>query len=53
LIEIRYERPENREHFSRLLGFSKQVLDVCSDLAIEPVLSSSLAVFELQNGILA
>ena len=36
---------ENREHFSRLLAFCKEVLAICSDLGITPVLSGSLAVF--------
>jgi hypothetical protein len=42
---MRNERPKNREHFSRLLDFCRQVLALCSELGIEPVLSGSLAVF--------
>jgi len=45
MIEIRNERPQNREHFSRLLEFCKQVIAICSDLDIAPVLCGSLAVF--------
>jgi len=44
MIEIRSERPKNREHFSRLLEFCKDVVAVCNDLGIEPVLTGSLAV---------
>ena len=45
MIEIRKEDLENREHFSRLLEFCKEVIAICSDLGITPVLSGSLAVF--------
>lgn len=45
MIEIRDDRPQNREHFSRLIEFCKEVVDVCQALDIEPVLSGSLAVF--------
>lgn len=45
MIEIRNERPKNREHFSRLLEFCKEVVAICSDLNIVPVLNGSLAVF--------
>ena len=45
MIEIRKERPKNREHFSRLLEFCKEITAICSDLSITPVLSGSLAVF--------
>ncbi|MCA9893428.1 MAG: hypothetical protein KC615_10620 [Anaerolineae bacterium] len=37
--------PQNREHFARLLAFGQDVLDVCSDLKIMPILNASLAVF--------
>jgi len=45
VIEIRKEKVKNGEHFSRLLEFCKEVMAVCSDLGITPVLSGSLAVF--------
>lgn len=45
MIEIRSERPKNREHFERLLEFGKQVVAICGELGVEPVLSGSLAVF--------
>jgi hypothetical protein len=45
MIEIRNERPKNREHFARLLEFCKEVVAICSDLDIVPVLNGSLAVF--------
>ena len=45
MIEIRNERPKNREHFSRLFEFCKEVIAICSDLDIAPVLDGSLAVF--------
>lgn len=37
--------PRNWKHFSRLMRFTREVLDVCDDVGIEPVLSASLAVF--------
>ena len=45
MIEIRHERPQNREHFSHLLTFGKEVVAICNDLDIIPVLNGSLAVF--------
>jgi hypothetical protein len=45
MIKIRNKRPKNREHFSRLLEFCKEVVAICRDLDIEPVLNGSLAVF--------
>jgi hypothetical protein len=45
MIEIRNERPRNKEHFSRLLEFCKEVVAICDDLDIAPVLNGSLAVF--------
>ena len=45
MIEIGNERPKNREHFSRLLEFCEEFITICTDLAIEPVLTGSLAVF--------
>jgi hypothetical protein len=37
--------PRNQEHVARLLSFCAEVIFVCDELGIEPVLSSSLAVF--------
>ncbi len=45
MIEIRNECPQNSEHFFRLLGFYQEVVPVCHDLHITPLLSGSLAVF--------
>ncbi len=45
MIEIRNERPKNSEHFARLLAFCQEVMAICHDLDIVPVLSGSLAVF--------
>lgn len=45
MIEIGDERPKNREYFARLLAFCKEILAVCHDLGIAPVLSGSLAAF--------
>jgi hypothetical protein len=36
--------PRNREHFARLIDFTREVLRVCESLGIEPVASGSLAV---------
>ncbi len=36
---------KNREHVSELLEFCREILAVCSDLDLAPVLSGSLAVF--------
>jgi hypothetical protein len=45
MIVIRNERPKNREHFSRLFAFCQEVVAVCHDLDITPILTGSLAVF--------
>jgi hypothetical protein len=45
MIEIQNERPENKAHFSELLEFGKEILAICRDLGITPLLSGSLAVF--------
>jgi len=45
MIGIWNQRPKNKEHFARLLEFCKEVVALCSDLGIEPVLTGSLAVF--------
>jgi hypothetical protein len=45
VIKIWDKHPKNRAHFSRLLEFCKEVIAICQDLDIEPVLNGSLAVF--------
>lgn len=45
MIKIQSERPKNKKHFSRLLDFCEEVVAICSELGISPVLSGSLAVF--------
>ncbi len=45
MIEVRNKHPKNKEHFSRLLEFCKEIIAICNDLDIEPVLNGSLAVF--------
>jgi hypothetical protein len=45
VIEIRDRQPKNGAHWARLMAFCREVLAVCHDLGIEPVLSGSLAVF--------
>ena len=45
MIQIRDERPRNREHFARLLEFCQEVVAICDELDITPMLSGSLAVF--------
>jgi bacillopeptidase F (M6 metalloprotease family) len=37
--------PRDKERFVRLIGFFKEVLDMCNELNITPVLDGSLAVF--------
>jgi len=37
--------PKNKDKFVRLIEFCKEVLDICNDLSISPVLNGSLAVF--------
>lgn len=37
--------PKNQQHFSRLMAFTHEVLDVCQAVGITPILSASLAVF--------
>jgi len=37
--------PKNKDKFVRLIEFLKEVLDICNDLGISPVLNGSLAVF--------
>jgi hypothetical protein len=37
--------PRNKDRFLRLAEFLKEVLDICGELNISPVLSGSLAVF--------
>jgi hypothetical protein len=45
MIEIRNERPQNSEYFSRLLAFYQDIIPGCQDLRITPLLTGSLAVF--------
>lgn len=44
MIEV-LATPRNQKHFSSLIGFAREVLEVCDEVGIEPVLSASLAVF--------
>lgn len=37
--------PKNKDKFLRLIEFFKEVLDICSEVNIAPVLNGSLAVF--------
>src|SRR5262245_55439174 len=37
--------PKNKDKFVRLIAFFKEVLDICNDLDIIPILNGSLAVF--------
>jgi len=37
--------PRNQKHFSRLMSFAREVLEVCDEAGVKPVLSASLAVF--------
>ena len=45
MITVRDERPDNEEHFARLLEFCREVVAIWRDLDIEPVLNGSLAAF--------
>src|SRR3954464_10853003 len=45
MIVIQNERPQNSEHFSRLLAFYRDIVPVCQNLHIPPLLTGSLAVF--------
>lgn len=45
MIAIRDERPQNSAHFSRLLAFYQDIIPVCHNLHITPLLTGSLAVF--------
>ena len=42
MIEVQNERPKNGEHFSRLLEFCKEVVAICNDLGIAPVLNGQV-----------
>lgn len=44
-IEVQTKDLGNREQFARLLALCREILAVCSELDIRPVLSGSLAVF--------
>ena len=37
--------PENQEHFTGLMSFAREVLAVCDEAGVRPILSGSLAVF--------
>jgi hypothetical protein len=37
--------PKNKDKFARLIEFCKEVLNICHELNITPILSGSLAVF--------
>jgi hypothetical protein len=37
--------PKNKDKFVRLIEYFKEILDICNDLRIAPVLDGSLAVF--------
>lgn len=43
MVTLHYS-PKNREKFVRLVEFFKDVLEICEELKINPVLSGSLAV---------
>ena len=45
MIEIHNLRPQNSEHFLQLLAFYQEMIPVCHDLHITPLLTGSLAVF--------
>ena len=45
MIELQNQRPQNGEYFARLLTFGQEVIAICNDLGIAPLLSGSLAVF--------
>jgi hypothetical protein len=45
MIEIRNEHPKNKEHFARLLEFCKEIIGICNNLGITPILNGSLAAF--------
>ncbi len=44
MIEVRAV-PRNAAHFRDLMAFTRDVLDVCHEVGVLPILSSSLAVF--------
>ena len=37
--------PKNKDKYVRLLGFFEEILDICNNLGISPILDGSLAVF--------
>ncbi len=37
--------PKNKDKYVRLIEFFKEILDICSDLNVTPILDGSLAVF--------
>lgn len=44
MIEV-VTTPKNDEHFRQLMAFTQEVLGVCRELDIHPIVSASLAVF--------
>jgi len=38
--------PQNKDKYIRLFEFFNEILDICNDLNITPILDGSLAVFE-------
>lgn len=44
MIRLRHF-PKNKDKFVRLIAFLKEILDICNDIEISPVLDGSLAVF--------
>lgn len=44
MIEVQ-GTPKNRTHYTGLLRFAQEVLNVCEEIGIEPILSASLAVY--------
>lgn len=45
MIVLVHEHPQNQEHWTELQSFACEIIAICADLAIVPVLSGSLAVF--------
>lgn len=44
MIEVKTV-PKNEKHFNRVVSFASEVLGVCDEMGVRPVLSGSLAVF--------
>jgi hypothetical protein len=45
MIELRNAYPKNREHVSSLLAFCKEIIAICHEVVVSPLLTGSLAVF--------